>query len=97
MMTVEEKKEWLKQVISFVLTILASLVIFSFTINRENKTTVNNELNRLDKDKVNKDEIYNYVDKQDNSIKAEFNSKLDIIIQNQHEANNLLKEISNRR
>lgn len=71
-MTAQEKKEWQRQIISFVLAVLASLILFSFTILRENRVNVNGKIQELDIKKVDKTEFDSKCKEiKDDQIKSE--------------------------
>jgi len=70
-MTDQQKKEWGKQLISGIVTILASLILFSFTIGRENKVTVTNKIQKLETEKAN----ITYVDDKCKQVKEDNNSQ----------------------
>jgi hypothetical protein len=93
---VEQRKEWIKQSIAGIITIIATLIVLSFTSDKDDKAAIHNQLQNLEINKVDKIEVYKYIDKQDENIKAELNSKLNIIINNQYEMNRLLREINKK-
>ena len=70
-MTDQQKKEWGKQLVSGIVTILASLILFSFTIGRENKVTVTNKIQKLETEKAN----ITYVDDKCKQVKEDNNSQ----------------------
>ena len=95
-MVEQQRKEWIKQLIGGIITIIASLIILSFTSDKDDRAAANVKIQNLEINKVDKDEVYKYIDKQDENIKAELNSKLNIIINNQYEMNRLLREINKK-
>jgi hypothetical protein len=70
-MTDQQKKEWGKQLISGIVTILATLILYSFTIGRENKITVTNKIQKLETEKAN----ITYVDDKCKQVKEDNNSQ----------------------
>ncbi len=88
-MTAQEKKSWLKDLSLVIVSVLGSLIIFGLTNKRDDESNIKKELQSLGENKAN----IEYVDKQDNAIKADINSKIEIVIKNQSETNSLLKEL----
>lgn len=97
-MSPDLKKETFKQLIYGVITIICSLIIFSFTfetqIKQETKKASETEIKRLWEEKTS----YEYVDKQIDQVRKEQTEKLNIVIDNQQEMNQMLREfIQNQR
>jgi uncharacterized membrane protein (DUF106 family) len=97
MMTDEQKKEWFKQIVSFVVITLSAIIITSWTVIRENKKTTNTEIQNL---KINKADV-TYVDEKCKEVKELNNSQYNDLksdIREMREVQNKMYEIlSNKR
>ena len=91
---------------SFYIAVFIVLTIFIWTIiNRkyDEKQSVIQKIQELDKTKLSipefkeqKNDLIEYIDKSDDKMRNEMNDKLTIIIQNQEQTNDLLKELSKK-
>jgi hypothetical protein len=100
-MTKEWKDRALGGAIALLIAIIPVLVGFKMTTRYDEKQTVIEKIQDLDSRKMDaadfrseKTEIIQYIDKNDQKLRDELNSKLDIVIDNQVETINLLQNIN---
>jgi len=81
-MSPQQKKEWMKQILMAVITIISTLIIFAFTFGKETRYSETKELkdkvtlldlNKADKTELNTKcaETMTYIDRQDNIMRNE--------------------------
>jgi len=87
--------------VAFVLVLIPVFLSFKIAVNYNKDQAFLNKLDSLEKNKmdityfkVEKKEIFDYVDKSDDKLKAELDSKLDILIENQKTTIDLLQNIN---
>jgi hypothetical protein len=87
--------------VAFVLVLIPVFLSFKLMVNYNEDQLFLNKLDSLEKNKmsivdfkVEKKEIIDYVDKSDDKLKAELDSKLDLLIENQVTTINLLQNIN---
>lgn len=89
-------KEWKDKLWMFVsgilIAIIPMLIITSMTMRYDERSSIKEKVQELNDKKADKTELMYYVDKQDQAVKDEFNSKLNIIIENQKSTNEMLRE-----
>lgn len=89
-------KEWKDKLWMFVsgilIAIVPMLIITSMTMRYDERSSIKEKVQELNEKKADKTELLQYVDKQDQAVKDEFNSKLDIIINNQKSTNEMLRD-----
>lgn len=89
-------KEWKDKLWMFVsgilIAIIPMLIITSMTMRYDEQSSIKEKVQELNEKKADKTELLQYVDKQDQAVKDEFNSKLDIIINNQKSTNEMLRD-----
>lgn len=89
-------KEWKDKLWMFVsgilIAIIPMLIITSMTMRYDEQSSIKEKVQELNEKKADKTELMQYVDKQDQAVKDEFNSKLDIIINNQKSTNEMLRD-----
>lgn len=93
-MTTKDKDRLINAILASVTSFIVAFSIYSFQVNREDKTGTTAKIEKLQIEKASKvelnetkTELINYVDKQDQKLHNDIDSKLALIIEMTKETN----------